>query len=305
MLDLILTMIAAYDDYGDELNFTKSDIDIFIKKYDIIKDLKSSDCNERGYIILWNNNYISNEKFADLMDIYYIDGKFWMLFDSFKDMLQEKYETEADILDGELEWYPNSYYDIDSSSFEDYWDNYNEETLQEIIKYCDKHGEEIETDDGETILITKENTKIINGDIFINGDIRLYDFIDELSDLRQTINNGILNAQDSADQSKVYNTVVNNFKNDVADFKWGTIKKDGKDVEKVFLNLNDVDWDKIESDLKGEYGEYEFEQANYGSLYHILNEYEFFSFKQPNYDYLYGTIDGDMLNDCVQSQLSF
>lgn len=295
MLELILTMLAALEDYND-LNFTKTDIDNFIKKYNILDEKK--DCNERGWILLWKNKYLSDNEFFKLMGIdEYKNGNYYLIFDNFDDILGSKYETEIDFLNGEVDWNPSSWYKVD---VETYWRDYTENTLKEIAKYCIDKGLEIDDE-----LMTEENTKIIDGKLFFNN-INLKDLIDEddLEDLRSILNDAICEAQDNAEYSEAYNKIVNNFKNKIGDFERITVEEDGKKIEKIKIKIN-IDMFDIENALKDWYGDFDFEQANYGDLYQILREMEYFEFDVPDYNYIYASIDDDTLNEITVNKLQW
>jgi len=288
-------MLVAYEEFGNELKYSKNDIDILINQNKILDNIT---CNERGCIILWDKKYITTEKFADLMDIEYIDNEFWMVFDGFDDVLSNKiYETEIKTLSGEMDWEGGNYYDADVKS---YWGDYDETTLKRLIEFCVDKGIEINDE-----LMTKENTIIKDKDIYFN-DKKLVDFIDDddLYDLKNTLNNSICEAQESAEMSEVYKKTVESFEESIGEFKWETIKKDGKDVEKLFIKVN-VDFNDIDYYLKDLYGEYEFEEESFGSLYHILNEMDFFEFSVPDYRYIYNSIDDDELNDITRNRLDW
>lgn len=296
-IQLLLTMIVAYYEYGDELKFNKNDITNFIDKHDL---LKKGHWNERSSIILWREGYLSNEDFAKLLDLKYEDKSFWMVFDSFSEMLPSNYETEASFLDGEYEWEHGNFYDVNVS---DYFNYYTEDTLQEIINFCDKKGFEIDDGSNELILITKENTKIINGEIIINNDIKLIDQLDELDELNRSLNSAICEAQESADFSEAYDRISNNFKDKVGDYKHILINENGKEIPKIYLKIDE--FKDVEENLKNEYGEFEFVEETYGSIYHVLKNMEYFEFKVPDYDNLYGSIDSATLNEYTQNRLSW
>ena len=113
-VNLVLTMIDTYNNWGDELKFNKSDIDNLIKEHEILSKGK---WNERASIILWKDGYIDNERFAKLMYLEYEDKAFWMSFDSFDDMLGKDYEFEASFLDGDYDWNYGNFYEVDVESY--------------------------------------------------------------------------------------------------------------------------------------------------------------------------------------------
>ena len=289
MIQLVLTMITAYEKYGSDLNFNKSDIDNFISKYGLLKNLEN--CNERGFIVLWRNKYITDEKFARYMEINYEDKTFWLIADDFEKLLSENYEFEARVLDGSDDWWQHyDYYDVNVVP---HWRDYTEETLKRIIKFCITKGIEI---NGE--LMTDENTKFNDGDIYFNNE-RLVDYINDsdLSDLSDILNSAICEAQDSGYQSEVYDSIKKSFVDKVGEFKLVTIEE----KEKLYINLNNLKWNDIEDFLKTDYGEYDFGEETYGNLYYLLKQMDFFDFKKPNYEYLSGSIDNAILNEYTQN----
>jgi hypothetical protein len=309
VIDLILTMLDAHEKYGDELNFTKKEIDNLIKEHALFALIENINCNERGWIVLWKNKYVSDEAFAKYMDLEYdivppfTDKKyFWIIADDFEDLLTNRYEFEAKVLDHEYDWYRSDFYDVD---VEQYFYMYDQKTLEAIIEYCDKNGFEIENDnEDETILITKENTKIINNEIIINDNIKLVDILDQLEDLDRTLNNAICEAQESADQDEIYERIEKNFISEVGEYTRKIFKINGKEQEKLLVRF-DGNWSDIEQALIDTYGEYEFQEETYGSLRGILNENDYFKFRTPDYNYTYGDIDKSTLNEYTQNRLNW
>lgn len=317
MYDLILSMIKANSEYENELNFTKSDIENFMNKYNFKNEIKES--NELGWIVLWNNKYITNEEFAKLMDVEYNEDNFWLVINSFDDILSSKYETEIKVLDQDDDWWNSSDYyennDIDSY----YWHRYTEDTLKEIIEFCVNQGIEIENEDGDDELMTNENTYLIpdkkgKQNIYFkyeNGDeVELSSLLDEdgLDELKTALNNAICEAQDYADRDDVETKIIKEFESSIGFFKREYVKKKDykgveKEVEKISIRLDNLDFSNVESFLQDEYDEYDFETSNYGDLLHILKEMEYFEFDTPDYNNVYGDIDNDMLNEITVDKL--
>lgn len=322
MYDLILSMIKANDDYENELGFNKSDIENFMNKYNFKKEIV--ECNEIGKIILWNKKYITNEEFANYMDVEYdkTEDKFWLVIDSFGDILSKEYETEIGILGQDDDWWHGSDYyentDIDSY----YWHRYTEDTLKDIIEYCIKKGIEIEDEDGEEYeLMTNENTYLKpdkNGkqDIYFKyeneDEVELSSLLDndELSDLKDALNYAICDAQETADRDEIYEKIISEFEDSIGFFKREYVKKKDyngveKEVEKIYIRLDNIDFGKVEEFLQDEYNEYDFETENYGNLVSILKEMEFFEFRTPDYQYVSGDIDNDILNEYTTDKLNW
>jgi len=300
MIDLILTMLVALEENDESsLGYSKANIDEFIKKYDIFKD----DCNERANIILWQNKYISDEQFAKLMDIEYKDGKFWMVFNNFEDMLSSNYKFEANLLDGDLDWEPSFYSDYTSNEIQNYyWDEYSEKTLERIIKFCVDN--ELEIDDE---ILTYENTILKDEDIYFNDEL-LSDYLDELDELKSQLAISIGEAQDSANQDEYYSKIKNSFINSVGKYERKVVKdkKTGENTEKIYLDLSNLQFSDIADWLKEGYGDYEFVEETYGNLYYILREMEFFKFEKPDYDYMgQGDIDKVTLNEYTMNRLDW
>lgn len=301
MIDLILTMIVALDDVGGLfLQFTQTDIDNLIKKYNVLEKIR---CNERGLIILWQKKYITNEQFARYMDMEYDEESFWLVADDFGDILNEReYQTEVDALNGELDWEPSFYSNYTAGDISYQWKDFNEKTLKAIIKFCIRKELEI---DG--ILMTEDNTVFQKGDVYFN-DTRLIDYLDDddLDELRTSLSISISESQDSADRGEMYDLISDAFEEQIGPFKHKTIKDyNGKEKTKVFIKLSNIDFDEISEWLKDQYNEYDFMDENYGSMYSILREREYFEFKTPNYDYLSGDIDEGTLNEYTQNRLDW
>lgn len=299
ILSLVLTMIEANNKFVpnlfSNLNFTKKDIENFIQKYNVLKDPR---CNELGFFILLKNNYITNEEFAKYMNLDYKDGSFWIVADSFDDILSKKYEFEIKILDGDYLDYNYDFYKLDVS---DYFYYYDEDTLKAIIDYCIKNN--LEFDDE---VITEENITIKDGKIYVN-DIKLEDVIDDdrgLSDLRDELNWAICEAQHAADFDEMYSKIINGFKTDIGDFERKIVKNyKGEDVEKIYIKLENKTLDNVEKFLREEYKEYEYTDETYGNVFYVLREMEYFDFDTPDYNYIYGDIDKSVINDYTQSRL--
>lgn len=295
MLELILNMLVALDDFTEnDLKFSKKDIDNFIQRYNVLDRIY---CNERGFIVLFNNKYISSDKFCELMECEYKDGYFYLTFDHFEDFLNNEYEIEARMLDGEYDWYHDRYYDAD---VEYYWSYYTEETLKKIIKFCDVKGLEYNEE-----LMTKENMKIKeNGKLYFNDEeVEKIIREDDLEELYDILNRSILDAEDTAQQDGIYTEIKNNFENKIGKIERFNVQEKNKTVEKIRIKL-DIDLSEIEEQLKSWYGDYEFEKEDFGNLYHILNEMDYFEFKKPNYDYISYSIDNEILNEYTIDRLN-
>lgn len=307
IVDLIVAMIDEHNEYGDALNFNKSNIDKIIKKY----NMNYKQCNELGWIVLLKNKYITNEQFYDYMNADYIDGNVYLIVDSFDDVLSSKYETEIKALDwGDTWWNDNYSYDYDAD-VSGHWNDYTEETLKEIMEYCFRNEIEIE---GE--LMDKNNTVLKNGKLYFN-DQELDDLIDDddLDELKTVLNHAICEAQDSADRDNTYKAIENAFENKIGTFERKTVnvmkynaKKDIKeptDVEKIYIKLN-INLDDVESFLKDQYSKYNYSEESYGDLISILKEMEFFDFDAPDYHYIgNGGIEDDYLNEITRDRLSW
>jgi len=300
MIDLFLSMLISFNEYGDSIGFSKSDIDKLIKKYNVIEELDISDCNERGWIVLWKNEYISTEKFSKHLDIEYEDEHFWLIINNFDDILPNGYETEIEILDGIIEYEPSDYQNHDIGRY--YWSDYTEETLKVILNYCINNGIEIQ---GE--LMTSENTRLRDGDIYFtfeesSEDTKLSDMIDDedgLDEVRELLSNAVSSANDVAERDAAYAEVKKRFINAIGPFKY----KQYNGKEKLFVRM-DIEWYKIEEFLVDKYGELEFVEESYGGLREILDDMEVFKFKQPDYNYIGSTYDKDMLNELTRDELN-
>ena len=302
VMDLVLSMLEASNKLEStlfgSLNFSKADITKFIKKYNVLEDL---DCNELGFYLLLNNGYITKEQFAKYLGLKYENDNFWLVVDSFDDVLSDsKYEFEIKILDNEFEDYGNDFYNIEDIDY--YFRYYDEKTLYSIIQYCIDKGLEVDEE-----LITDENISLRNGEIFVNN-IKLKDVIDSddgLEDLRSELNIAICEAQESADFDEMYNKIINAFKDEVSDFERRTVNIKDKNVEQIYIKITDKKLKEAEKLLIEEYGEYDYKEEKYGNMLYILKEMEFFDFRTPDYNNIYGDIDKGVLNDYTQSRLNF
>lgn len=309
MTNLILTMIVAYDDFGDQLDFNKTDIENLMKKNNFIEKLigtkvryTNTHCNERAWIILHDNKYVTTEQFNEKFDIIYKDKIYWLVLDSFGDILNnDKFSTEIEILDGEFNWneYSSDYYD--NHDISSWWSDFTEDTLKEIIKALLESGIEIEEEE-----VTEDNLKLINGDIFFN-ETKLIDLMDseDLEELKKSLSYAISEAQEYADNDESYNEIKKNFIKAIGKFEMTDVEENGKTKQKIYVQVDNA-WERVNDFLKDEYGEYEFEDETYGNLISILKEMDYFDdFKAPNYDYITGDIDKEFLNECVVNRLEF
>lgn len=296
---LLLQMLEAYDNFGNEIGFSEEELNNFILKYLNVNKLK---CNERGYILLWLNNYISDELFAKYMDIEYEDKKFWMVVSNFCDIIKK--DTACEILNGEYDWnydFYNEYTDTDIETH--YWNDYDEETLRDIIKWCVTH--EIELDD---VLMTEDNTILKDKDIYFNNKLlRKYLKEDDLDELIIILTNSVGEAYYHSEIDYIYKKLKDEFIDEIGNYKWKTITNSrGKQEDKLYIDLSNYDFNDIGYKLKEQYGEYEFEEESYGSLYHILKEFEYFdNFREPDYRYLSVSMDDEILNNITRDRLNY
>jgi hypothetical protein len=291
-VNLILSMIVSYEEYGDEMNFTKQDIMNFINEKDIIRKGR---WNERASIVLWRNGYITDEHFAQLMDLEYEDESFWLTIKSFEEILGKC--TDADILDGDAEWYPGDFYKVDIEWF---WKEYTKETLEAIIEFCIKKGLGI---DG--VQMTKDNLKYTNDDVYFN-DIKLIDLLNkhkyDLDELRGSLNLAVCEAQDAADQQFAYDKIESAFEKQIGEFRSTKWKIKGEDIYGFQIKI-DIDWSDIENDLKNHYGDYEFVDEYFGDFKNIMKEFDRFNYNGP--DIGNGDINNSNLNEYTRNRLSW
>jgi hypothetical protein len=297
-INLVLTMLSTYEEYGVDMKFSKDDIDQIIKNHNVLKDIK---CNELGWILLLRHNYVTPEVFANKMDLEYDNNKYWFVLDSFKDIIPG-YETEANILYGDYVWEPGDFYEVD---VEDYFSDYTEKTLNCIINFCDKKGLEFENED-ETILLSKDNMTVIKGDILINNDIEMSHNIDDIDELKTSLNTAICDAQESANTSALYNKIKREFIKEIGDFKYKKIKIKGEDKSKLLVEL-DTSWSDIEKALIEQYSPYDFQEEFYGNIISLMKELDFFDgFSGVDLDNnYYGTIDNNILNEYTRNRLDW
>lgn len=306
--NLILTMIETHSDYGDDLNFTKVDIENLMKKCNFLKNIG---CNELGWIILYKNKYITPEQFADHMDIECINDRFYLIVDSFDEVLSKKdYETEISALDWDDDWWNDGdYYDANIGLY--HWSDYTEETLKEIMNFCFRQG--LIIDDEE---MDENNTILKNGKVYFK-DQELVDLIDDydLDELKTELNNAVCEAQNNADRDYTYNEIKNAFVKKIGSFERKMVEKtvynkekkikEIKNVEKIYIRLN-FNIKDIEAFLRDEYAKYDFIDETYGSLKTVLQGMEFFDVKFPDYDYIgNGSIDDDYLNEMTRERLKW
>ena len=313
MIDLILKMIVAFEEFKTELNFTENDIDNIVKKYKLFEgDNSKYDINERAFIILLKKGYITKDQFAKHMDIEFdndskedpIYDSFHIIVDSFDDVLSDNHDTESKLLDNNFEDsnYGNFYHvDVDQ-----YWSDYTEETLKMIMNYCIDNKLEIEVED-EMIVMTPENTTLEKGDIYFKSGeyhTKLYKLINHeegLEDLRQELNDAICEADTDANISKCYKMSKDKFNDNVGEFEWKTIAIGDKTKEKLYIYIHESLID-IEKFLIDTYGKYEFNQEDYGNIPGILKDgMEIYDYYPIDFNYVY--IDDKVLNDYTQDKL--
>lgn len=301
IVQLLISMIVAYEEYGDSIGYTKEELDKFIQQYELFK----LNWNELGALVLYDYKYISKEKFAEVMELEVDDDGFWMEFNDFEDALPSDFEFEAKVLDGRMweDWTPFDYYEYDFDL-----GDFTEETLKAVIDFCDRNGCEIETDDDE-ILLTKDNMRIEKGTIYV-GNENLNEHMDDdgMDELKREIQYGISDAHESAEADEIYTSVKDNFEEGVGSYKFVSIKNSkGKSVDMLWVKV-EADLSEVMSDLKDAYtynGEttYSTAQHDFGNMYHVLHEFDFIEMKKPYYDNSYSSPSRELTDECVRNRL--
>ena len=283
-INLFISMIWKSQD--NDILFTRKDIESYLEEYNILR----KDYNELASIILWEENYITSETFADNLDIVYKDNNFYIYLSSFDDLILSGFDDfEKSVMSHTFDYESSSYndYDIDFSIF-------TEETLNSILEYCIKYKQEVEIDD-IGIPITKKNTKIKDNKLLINN-INISDLMDDLGDLEIELKNVIGEANDSAQRDSIYSAIEDEIEN-----KLGPIEYNDDDIH---IRL-DVDWTKIKEklfDMFTNQGEVEFEGACEKFEY-VLSEYDIIEFDSPNYDYVHYYAKDKDINEMIQERL--
>jgi len=299
IVQLLISMIVAYEEYGDAIGYTKEELDNFIQQYELVK----LNWNELGALVLYHYKYITKEQFAKVMELEVDeDGEFWMEFNDFEDALPSDFDFEAKVLNGDMweDWQRSDYYDYDFS-----FNDFSEETLKSVIEYCDKNDCSIDVDD-EDIFLTKDNLRIENGNIYF-GDEDLDEHMKDggMEDLKLQIQFGISDAHDNAESDAVYNAVNKNFKEGIGSYKWVSTKKGEKNVEMLWVKV-EVDLDDVIEKLKDDYtyrDETDYSSGSYGNMYYVLREFDFINMKKPNFDYLYSSPTTKDTDECVRNRL--
>jgi hypothetical protein len=296
MENFLLKLIYGYEQFGDEIGFSKEEIDNLVKENLDIDELK---CNERGLIVLWKNGYLSNEKFGKFMGLEYEDKDFWLVESSFCDILNEPI---CEILDGDYDWNYDVYSDYSTNDIQNYyWRDYTVETLKDIIDFCIRRKLEINVEE-----ITKSNTIIKDNDIYFN-DKKFVNYLkeDDLEELGDVLKFSIGEAQYVAEIDGYTKEIKDNFIEKVGEYKWKTVtNQKGKTEGKLYIKM-DVDWDEIEKNLKDWYGDFEFEDGEFGSLYHILREMDVFDIEIPDDRYNNYDFDDKLLNEITSNRLQW
>lgn len=304
IVQLLISMIIEYDNYGDSIGYNKLELEGLIQEYQLFQKGK---WNELGSIVLYELGYISKDRFCKELDLELDDGDFWIIFDNFEDVLPKDFEFEAKFLDGNIweDWQPSDYYDYDFSI-----SDFNDNVLKEIVNYCIKNECSIELDDDE-IITSKDNIKIKDGKIYI-GSEDLDEHIDDdgMEELKREIQFGISEAHDHAEQDAFYEKIKSNFISGIGEYKYKNvdviINNKNKNVEKLLVKVDD--FDNIKRELEDTYTyngktTYSEEDYHFGSMYHVLNELGLIEMDKPNYDYLYSSPNSDTINDCVINRL--
>ena len=308
MTDLILSMMTALDEHNGNMKFSQQDIDNLIKKYNILndKDLGTT-CNELGWIILWERKYITDEKFATLMDIEIRNGEFWIVCGGFDDILSKSYETEISVLGNNEDWWERSDF-YDNYNIDEYSHRYDEETLKCIKEYCIKHSEQLYEEDEDYEDVTGENLILKDGKLYFKNT-SFFDLIDQLDELNTQLCIAISEAEEDAEKSQIYKIIKNNFEDKVGEFEFKNVKTknykgEEKNVGKLYVHIYEK-MNIIKKHLIECYGEYDFNTEDFGSLASILKDMEYFNFKQRDYDRIYADFDNETLNEFTQSRLDF
>ncbi len=298
IVQLLISMLVKYKQYGDSIGYTKEELDNFIEKYELVK----LECNELGALILYDYKYITKEKFAEVMYLEF-DGDFWMAFSDFEEALPSDCEFEAKVLDGRIweDWNASDYYNYDVN-----FSDYSDKTLEQIIGYCDEHGCSIDVDEKE-ILLTKDNMRIENGNIYVGDeDLDEHTSDDGVDELIRTIQFGISDAHDSAEVDAVYIAVKDNFEDGMGEYK--RVPKKNKDDEyyvyvKVEADLTEVMVALEDAYTYGGVTTYSTEQYDFGGMSQVLHELDFIKMDKPNYNYLSSYPKNDDIDDYVRERL--
>jgi hypothetical protein len=272
--------VAILKGYVDKLNFNKLDDEIENKVfYSLISSPKLGDL---GYKIILES----------LSDVNYVDGKY--ILEITRGELAEFFCKESRYLAEKVfvdeDWY--EWYDYDSDNvIRDVIEEFNAENLEYFKKalFEEVEGKEIPSGyhdfDDDDITITSENFN----DLFDNEDSLNY-MLDELSDYGGELDSIYRTANNYAFESMVYNTLKNELKDFIDDFKYDTqtlTRLDGtkKQIEVVICDIT--------SEFKNTISTYLRENLEYGYYSHTLT-----------YQGSYMSIISDLIHDGVLECLS-
>ncbi|MCK9445631.1 hypothetical protein M0Q50_01920 [bacterium] len=325
MINLILNILIAHNEYDDAIHFTEEEILELIKKYDIVN---KKEYNALGSLLLYEKSLITYEDFMKSIDLSYEDngtGKksVYLYINDFDEILKNdrKYSTMNRILNDDIDDMFEPYdTDFDISY---YLDDFTNDTMTEIINYLIKNDCVYTDDNDEEIIISKENTKIDGKFIYINDSqddwIKMDEDVikDNFDELYTNIQRSIADAQRDADISYIYDKTVKEFENAIGYFQRITKKKkkynragqlEEIDGEVIKIQLKYFNFDELKDDLKSTLefrGIYNFLEETESYL-SIGIENDWFDCDTLDYDRDYsGTIDNKDLNSIIVDILSW
>ena len=294
---------------------------------------------------LYKEKHITTEELIEgYKDLKIIDGKIhfivddWTSFDDiFKDNRDRTKGWQTKILSGDGRDY-FSYYSLDFDYTYD-WEKLTPRLFEELYNLCTHDGYEIEFFDEEknesvSFIMSSKNTEISpnKDDLWIKtpiggvlsfenlmktknsenintkqGDV---DFTPiDWDDLKDAFDYGYTNAQEAADESKAYDTIIQSIENKIGSL----IKKDGNiwwydDNRKASLHFDlDFDW------ISEVHSELELSENDYDRIIDIINDIPHIDSydnehlivcDEPYYGFN-GTIDGDDLSQEIINRLLY
>lgn len=305
-------MLMTYEIYGDKLNFTKNDINIFFNKYikNLITPNNQLNVNDLGHIILYLNNYISKEQMQDFFNSKYSglqhtkmemelnNNQVYIITDSFYNLFSSEYSKESQILDNDIiDIKTHSRY---NTSLIDNWHRYDNNTLQEIIDYIIRKNLKI-----YNIQPTTNNLKIINNDIYFKNKKLLDILINPDSSknfryLNSHLYNILIYTIHKQELLTAQNMIIKSFNKNIGTFEF---IKDKHNNNKIKIKLN-LTLEQIRDKLLSTYGNFNYTKTVSHSLFSIIQQLNIIKIEIPNYQDIKINIDNIMLNQETSEFLS-
>jgi len=282
-------------------------------------DINIKELGELAWLKLYDKKIIDLKKLEEkFSEIEIVDNIGYVYYDK-EDLDKFMSYGVANILFSE-DWYEYGH-ENNMESSDDVWRDLSKETKEKVLE--ETIGKKINySENGDDIFsnieITKDMIKWTGKDFYFIYDDEEYsidDIIDqnkydELEDIYDKLSSALNHAQNIADEDEYYKIAKSELGDILGDFTVDTnviTMSDNKKKEITVLKfkaddiINKIDLDDLEEYFKYD-GELDYEDEKFGTLLYILQEFLDKKADINDNNRIYGSIDKDILNDCVIDQ---